>query len=92
MKLPIDVLNEVQFVGDDQMVTSDCYAITFKRVEGANPVFINGFPLGDGESLQIEETVNHLDRTQYQIRFGTGGTGNSCYVFRTVPVNDYFRD
>lgn len=89
---PINVINETQFVGDDGMVTSDCFAITFKRVLGSNPVFVNGYPLADGESLQFEQTENHLDRTQYNIRFGTGGSGNNCFVFKTIPVNNYFKD
>ena len=89
---PINVINETQFVGDDSMVTSDCFAITFKRPLGTNPIFINGYPLGDGESLQFEQTENHLDRTQYNIRFGTGGSGNECYVFKTIPVTNYFKD
>jgi len=89
---PIDVINETQFVGDETMVTSDCFAITFKRPSGTNPVYINGYPLEDGESIQFEQTENHLDRTQYQVTFGTGGSGSQCWVFRTLPVRNYFKD
>jgi len=89
---PIDIINETQYVGEDKMITSDCFAITFKRVLGSDPVTVNGYPLGDGESLQFEQTENHLDRTQYAVKFGTGGTGPNLYVFRTIPVRNYFKD
>ena len=56
---PIDVINETEFVGENKMVKADCFAITFKRITGSNPVSINGYPLGDGESLQFEQTENH---------------------------------
>jgi hypothetical protein len=89
---PIDIINETQYVGENKMITSDCFAITFKRVTVSNPVSVNGYPLGDGESLQFEQTENHLDRTQYNVVFGTGGTGNELYVFRTLPLRQYFKD
>lgn len=89
---PINIINETQYVGENKMITSDCFAITFKRVTGSNPVSVNGYPLADGESLQFEQTENHLDRTQYNVVFGTGGTGNELYVFRTIPVRNYFND
>ena len=89
---PIDIINETQYVGENKMVTSDCFAITFKRVLGSNPVSVNGYPLADGESLQFEQTENHLDRTQYNVVFGTGGSGNELYVFRTIPLRQYFKD
>ena len=89
---PINVINETQYVGENQMIISDCFAITFKRVTGSNPVSVNGYPLADGESLQFEQTENHLDRTQYNVVFGTGGSGNELYVFRTIPLRNYFND
>lgn len=89
---PIDIINETQYVGENKMITSDCFAITFKRVLGSNPVSVNGYPLADGESLQFEQTENHLDRTQYNVVFGTGGSGNELYVFRTIPLRQYFKD
>ena len=89
---PINVINETQYVGENQMIISDCFAITFKRATGSNPVSVNGYPLADGESLQFEQTENHLDRTQYNVVFGTGGSGNELYVFRTIPLRNYFKD
>ena len=89
---PIDVVNETQYVGENKMIFSDCFAITFKRIIGSDPVSVNGFPIGDGESLQFEQTENHLDRTQYNVVFGTGGTGPNLFVFRTIPVRNYFKD
>lgn len=88
---PIDVINETEFVGENKMVKADCFAITFKRITGSNPVSINGYPLGDGESLQFEQTENHLDRTQYNCVFSGGGT-NQLFVFRTIPISSYFKD
>ncbi len=88
---PINVINETQFVGENKMVTSDCFAITFKRPTGSAAVSVNGYPLAAGESLQFEQTDNHLDRTQYNVVFSGGGT-QQLYVFRTVPVQSYFKD
>lgn len=88
----IDVTNETQYVGESQMIFSNCLAITFKRMAGSNPVSVNGYPIGDGESLQFEQSQGQIDRTQYNVVFGTGGTGNELYVFRTIPVKQYFKD
>ena len=91
MKNCINIINETQFVGDNKIVKADCFAITFKRILGSNPVSINGYPLADGESITFAQTENHVDRTQYNVVFSGAGT-NQLFVFKTIPVDNYFKD
>jgi hypothetical protein len=86
----MNTTTEIQYVGEATMITSDCIAIAFKRPTGSNPVNINGYALADGETLTISQNVGDVDRTQYQIYFGSGAGDNECYVFRTLIMEDYY--
>jgi hypothetical protein len=74
-----------QFVGKNSMVTADCIAIAFFRpTSGSNPVFVNGIPLEAGQTLSIAQNTGDIDKTQYEVNFGTGAGANECYVLRTL--------
>lgn len=88
---PLNVTVDFQFVGENKMVTSDCLAITFKRPTGSNAVSVNGYPLAEGEALEIAQSQNNIDRTQYNIKFSGAGS-DQLWVFRTLVLSDYFRD
>lgn len=76
-----------QFVGENAMITADCIAIAFFRpTSGTNPVWVNGIPLEAGQSMSISQTTGDIDKTQYQISFGTGAGSNECYVLRTLII------
>ncbi len=85
----MNTTTEIQYVGDATMITSYCIAIAFNRPTGSNPVNINGYPLSEGQTLRISQNVGDVDRTQYQIYFGSGAGANECYVFRTLILSDY---
>jgi hypothetical protein len=86
----MNTTTEIQYVGEATMITSDCIAIAFKRPTGSNPVNVNGYALADGETLTISQNVGDVDRTQYQVYFGSGAGDNECYVFRTLIMEDYY--
>jgi len=74
-----------QFIArNTQEVAANCISIAFYRESGTNPVFINGFPLPAGEMLSFNQSQGYIDDTEYEITFGTGGSANSLYVFRTI--------
>lgn len=85
----MNTITETMSIGVATMVTSDCTAIAFNRPIGSNPVNINGYPLGAGETFTVAQNTGDLDRTQYQIFFGSGTGTNECYVFRTLIVDGY---
>ena len=85
----MNTTTEIQYVGDALMITSDCIAIAFNRPTGSNPVNVNGYPLAEGQTLRISQNVGDIDRTQYQIYFGSGSGANECYVFRTLILDSY---
>ena len=60
---PINVTNETQFVGENKLVTSDCFAITFKRPTGSTAVSVNGYPLAEGESLPPDTKYGKFRKT-----------------------------
>lgn len=74
-----------QFVGENTMITSDCLAIAFFRpLTNTNPVWVNGIPIEAGQTLSIGQTTGDVDKTQYEVSFGTGAGANECYVLRTL--------
>ena len=85
----MNTTTEIQYVGEALMITSDCIAIAFNRPTGSNPVNVNGCPLAEGQTLRISQNVGDIDRTQYQIYFGSGSGANECYVFRTLILDNY---
>jgi hypothetical protein len=49
-----------------------------------NPVNVNGFDIAPGNSLQIDQSTGHIDRSKYQFTFLTGLGNNELYVFRVL--------
>ena len=85
----MNTVTETQYVGEATMITSDCIAIAFNRPTGSNPVNVNGYPLQEGQTFRVSQNVGDIDRTQYQIYFGSGSGDNECYVFRTLILEGY---
>jgi hypothetical protein len=85
----MNTVTETQYVGEATMITSDCIAIAFNRPTGSNPVNVNGYPLQEGQTFRVSQNVGDVDRTQYQIYFGSGSGDNECYVFRTLILEGY---
>jgi hypothetical protein len=76
-----------EFVGKNKMITSDCTAISFFRpTTSTNPVFVNAIPIEAGQTLSISQNVGDIDKTQYEVSFGTGVGSNELYVLRTVII------
>jgi hypothetical protein len=85
----MNTITETMYVGEATMITSDCIAIAFNRPIGSNPVNVNGYPLQAGQTLRISQNTGDIDRSQYQIYFGTGSGSDECYVFRTLILDGY---
>lgn len=85
----MNTITETQYVGEATMITSDCIAIAFNRPIGSNAVNVNGYPLQEGQTLRISQNTGDIDRSQYQIYFGTGTGADECYVFRTLILDGY---
>jgi hypothetical protein len=85
----MNTITETMYVGEATMITSDCIAIAFNRPIGSNPVNVNGYPLQAGQTLRISQNTGDIDRSQYQIYFGTGTGSDECYVFRTLILDGY---
>jgi hypothetical protein len=85
----MNTITETQYVGEATMITSNCIAIAFNRPIGSNPVNVNGYPLQAGQTLRISQNTGDIDRSQYQIYFGTGTGSDECYVFRTLILDGY---
>jgi hypothetical protein len=85
----MNTITETMYVGEATMITSDCIAIAFNRPIGSNPVNVNGYPLQAGQTLRISQNTGDIDRSQYQIYFGTGTGNDECYVFRTLILDGY---
>jgi hypothetical protein len=74
-----------QFQGENGFITSDCIAIAFFRpTSGSNPVWVNGIPLEAGQTLSISQTTGDIDKTQYEVKFGTGAGADELYILRTL--------
>lgn len=76
-----------EFYGSNNFIISNAFSISFTRPTGTNPVFVNGMPIQDGQTFSINQNVGDIDTSNYEIAFGTGGTGNELYVVRIVPVD-----
>ena len=76
-----------EFFGSQDFIVSNCISIAFTRPTGANPVYINGMPIGGGQTFTINQNVGELDTTNYEIVFGAGAGDNELYVVRVVPVD-----
>ena len=76
-----------EFFGANDFIVSNCISIAFTRPTGANPVYVNGMPIGDGQTFTINQNVGEMDVTNYEIVFGAGAGSNELYVVRVVPFN-----
>jgi hypothetical protein len=85
----MNTITETQYVGEATMITSNCIAIAFNRPIGSNPVNVNGYPLQEGQTFRVSQNTGDIDRTQYQIYFGSGTGSDECYVFRTLILEGY---
>jgi hypothetical protein len=85
----MNTITETMYVGEATMITSDCIAIAFNRPIGSNPVNVNGYPLQEGQTFRVSQNTGDIDRSQYQIYFGTGTGSDECYVFRTLILEGY---
>jgi hypothetical protein len=80
----INTTTDIKFFGRPDVVQSDCVAITFHVPTTGNPVNVNGFEIAPGNSLQIDQSTGHIDRSKYQFTFLTGLGNNELYVFRVL--------
>ena len=77
---------EVLSYARPQQVEADgCYAITFIRPTGANPVMVNGYLLADGQSLQIQQNVGDEDMSTYDVVFYSGAGANDLTGIKIMP-------
>jgi hypothetical protein len=78
--------NKTQMIGQSGSYSSDCIAIQFYIPSGANPAYINGLLIPAGSTYQIGLDHPYIDRTNYEINFGSGGSGNEMYITRTFVM------
>jgi len=79
---------EILFYGEPQSIDSEgCFAISFTRVTGSNPLNINGYDIADGQTLSIQQNVGDEDWTNYDINFSAGAGENQCQVVKIMPNN-----
>jgi len=77
---------EVLSYAKPQQIEADgCYAITFIRPTGTNPVMVNGYTLPDGQSLEIKQNVGDADYTTYDVVFYAGSAANDLTVIKIMP-------
>jgi len=76
-----------EFIGANDFIVSNCISIAFTRPTGTNPVYVNGMPIGDGQTFTINQNVGEIDTTRYEIVFGTGAGDNELYVVKVIPMN-----
>jgi hypothetical protein len=70
---------DIQQYANNQLVISNCNAITFIN-NGATDVLINNIPLAVGANLSIQGNADELDTTQYNIAVGTSTTANVIVI------------
>jgi hypothetical protein len=76
----------LSYAKPQQLEAEGCYAITFIRPTGKNPVMVNGYALADGQSLQIQQNVGDEDRSTYDIVFTNTTAGlNDLTVIKIMP-------
>lgn len=77
---------EVLSYARPQQVEADgCYAITFIRPTGSNPVLVNGYAIAEGQALQIQQNVGDEDRSTYDIVFYAGAGSNDLTIIKIMP-------
>jgi len=79
---------EVAYYGKNEAIRANCFSIAFFRPTGSNPVFVNTIPLEAGQTLTLNQNVDHIDVSWYDIEFDSaGGSTNELYVIRIVPFD-----
>jgi len=78
---------EVLSYAKPQQIEADgCFAITFIRPTGANPVMVNGYALADGQALQIQQNVGDTDQSTYDVVFTNTTAGlNDLTIIKIMP-------
>jgi uncharacterized protein YfaP (DUF2135 family) len=78
---------EVLSYAKPQQINADgCFAISFFRPTGSNPVMVNGFPIPAGQSLDISQNVGDEDVSTYDIVFtNTTPNLNDLTVIKIMP-------
>jgi uncharacterized protein YfaP (DUF2135 family) len=78
---------EVLTYAKPQQVEADgCFAITFIRPTGTNPVMVNGYAIAEGQALQIQQNVGDEDRSTYDIVFtNTTPNKNDLTIIKIMP-------
>lgn len=78
---------EVLSYARPQIIEADgCFAITFIRPTGKNPVMVNGYALADGQALQIQQNVGDTDHSNYDVVFTNTTAGlNDLTIIKIMP-------
>jgi hypothetical protein len=77
---------EVLSYAKAQNIEADgCFAITFYRPTGSNPVLVNGYALQEGQALQIQQNVGDQDYTTYDVVFYAGAGDNDITIIKIMP-------
>lgn len=74
---------ETDFIGENKILPMDgqVNAICFTN-RGTNPVYINGEPLAQNQSISNNGQEGEMDKSTYNIRFDTSGAGTSLLYAR----------
>jgi hypothetical protein len=75
----------LSYAKPQQLEAGGCYAISFIRPTGTNPVMVNGYIIPDGQALEIKQNVGDEDYTTYDIVFYTGPGDNDLTVIKIMP-------
>ena len=74
-----------EFYGKNDFIVSNCISIAFMRPSSTNPVYVNGVPIPEGQTLSINQNVGEIDTSKYEIVFQNTGASNELYVIRVMP-------
>ena len=75
----------LSYARPQQIEADGCYAITFIRPTGTNPVMVNGYLLTEGQALQIQQNVGDEDRSTYHFVFYSGAGSIDLTVIKIMP-------
>jgi uncharacterized protein YfaP (DUF2135 family) len=75
----------LSYARPQQIEADGCFAITFIRPTGSNPVMVNGYLLADGQSLQIQQNVGDTDQSTYDVVFYSGAGTNDLTIIKIMP-------
>ncbi len=75
----------LSYARPQQIEAGGCFAITFIRPQGSNPVMVNGYLLADGQSLQIQQNVGDTDQSTYDVVFYAGAGSNDLTIIKIMP-------